>query len=157
MRVFGSAFLSLRRRSHGSSRRKRTQASKVAPPQASSNQKPTESSLAQIGSMSSVRMRVAMSDWWPSRRTSSVTKTLVKSESLEGGDGGGDRGGDHFRRFLFGVLGEFGVRFDETGVETPAADLGILEDFLVIRNRRLLAILEHVGQRAAAARCPTCS
>src|SRR3569832_20171 len=103
------------------------------------------------------RKRVAMSDWWPSRRTRSVTKTLVMSESLVGGDGGGDGGGDHFRRFLFGVLGEFGVRFDETGVETPAAELGILEDFLVIRNRRLHAIHEHVGQRAAAARCPTCS
>ena len=51
---------SLRRRSQGSSFRKRTQASKVAPPQASSDQKPTASSLPQIGSMSSVRMRVAM-------------------------------------------------------------------------------------------------
>ena len=31
------------------------------------------SSLAQIGSMSSVRMRVAISDWWASRRIISVT------------------------------------------------------------------------------------
>ncbi len=62
MRVLGSARRSALRRSQGSSLRKRTQASKVAPPQASRDQKPTLSSLPQMGSMSSVRMRVAMRD-----------------------------------------------------------------------------------------------
>src|SRR5512139_1220242 len=153
MRVFGSALLSLRRRSHGSSRRNRTQASKVAPPQASSDQKPTWSSLPQIGSMSAVCMRVAMSDWWPSRRTRSVMCTLAMNlQSLMRGYGGRDGGCDHFRRFLFGVLGEFRVFVDEAGVEAPAAELGVLEDFLVVGDRGLHAVDQHVGERAAAAR-----
>ena len=50
--------------------------SKVAPPQVSSDQKPTSSSWAAIGSMSSVRMRVARSDWCPSRSATSVMRTF---------------------------------------------------------------------------------
>ena len=49
----------------------------MAPPQASSDQKPTLSSLAQTGSMSAVRMRVASSDWCASRRMRSVTWTFL--------------------------------------------------------------------------------
>ena len=63
MRLFGNALRNLAKRSHGSSFKKRTQASNVAPPQASSDQKPIESSLEQIGSMSSVRKRVAIMHW----------------------------------------------------------------------------------------------
>src|SRR5512139_3498965 len=68
------------------------------------------------------------------------------------GYGGRDGGCDHFRRFLFGVLGEVRVFVDEAGVEAPAAELGILEDFLVVGDRRLHAVDQHVGERAAAAR-----
>src|SRR5450756_204742 len=64
------------RRSHGSSSRKRSAASNVAPPQHSSEWKPTSSMVSRMGSMSGVRMRVAQSDWWPSRRVVSVMRTL---------------------------------------------------------------------------------
>ena len=47
-------------------------ASKVAPPHDSSDQNPTWSSLEAIGSISSIRMRVASRLWCASRRTSSV-------------------------------------------------------------------------------------
>ena len=39
-----------------------------AAPALPATRKPTSSSLSQIGSMSAVRMRVAISDWWASRR-----------------------------------------------------------------------------------------
>ena len=47
--------------------------SKVAPPQTSSDQKPALSSAGATAARSSVRTRVANSDWWPSRHVRSVT------------------------------------------------------------------------------------
>ena len=48
------------------------QASKVAPPHDSIDQKPTSSSFPAIGNISSVRMRVASRDWCASRKITSV-------------------------------------------------------------------------------------
>ena len=49
--------------------------SKVAPPHTSMAQNPTWSIISATGSMSSVRPRVANSDWWPSRRERSSILT----------------------------------------------------------------------------------
>src|SRR5690606_505815 len=60
------------------------QASKVAPPQLSTDQKPTWSSFAAIGNMSSRRMRVARMDWWASRSTTSVMPSGCFATVMEG-------------------------------------------------------------------------
>ena len=70
--MLGIAFLKARILSHGSSPRKRIHVSKVAPPHDSSDQKPTWSNFSAMGSISSMRMRVAKSDWCASRNTTSV-------------------------------------------------------------------------------------
>ena len=62
--------------------RKRMATSKVAPPQHSSENSPGAMRAhrpARCATMSSVRMRVASSDWWPSRIVVSVTSTCVCS------------------------------------------------------------------------------
>jgi hypothetical protein len=48
------------------------QTSKVAPPQTSIEKKPTLSIFSAIGSMDSVRILVAINDWWASRNVVSV-------------------------------------------------------------------------------------
>ena len=48
--------------------------SKVAPPQTSIDQKPALSISGAIAARSSVRPRVANSDWWPSRNVRSVIR-----------------------------------------------------------------------------------
>src|SRR5690606_6995483 len=60
------------------------QASKVAPPQLSTDQKPTWSSLGAMGSMSSRRRRVARMDWWASRSTTSVMPSGFLFETVMG-------------------------------------------------------------------------
>src|SRR5690606_21563435 len=60
------------------------QASKVAPPQLSTDQKPTWSSLGAMGSMSSRRRRVARMDWWASRSTTSVMPSGLLFETVMG-------------------------------------------------------------------------
>ena len=67
--VLGQAFFSASKRSNGNSLRKRRPASMVAPPQVSKDPKPMPSRMGATSSICSVRMRVAASDWWPSRRT----------------------------------------------------------------------------------------
>ena len=71
------------RRSHGSSCRKRSATSKVAPPQ-HSTESICGSACAWCGatrSRSNVRRRVANSDWWASRKVVSVTCRAVSSRS----------------------------------------------------------------------------
>lgn len=63
----------VRSRFHGSSLRKRIQASKVAPPQHSTDQKPALSISSQAATMSSKAIRVANRLWCASRRATSVT------------------------------------------------------------------------------------
>ena len=58
----------MRGRSQGSSFRNRCIVSNVAPPQTSTAQNPTPSILSAMGIMSSVVIRVAKMDWWPSRK-----------------------------------------------------------------------------------------
>ena len=62
-RVLGMASRINLKRSQGSSFRYRRHASNVAPPHISTDQKPILSRSSAMGSMSSVRMRVASSDW----------------------------------------------------------------------------------------------
>ena len=61
--VLGMRRRKVRRRSQGSSLRKRMQESKVAPPQHSTDQKPALSRSSQAGTMSSSAMRVAIRLW----------------------------------------------------------------------------------------------
>ncbi len=70
--VLGRPFFRVRRRSQGSSFKKRMHTSKVAPPQHSKDQNPMLSNTGRIGSMSSIFMRVAAWDWWASRRMVSM-------------------------------------------------------------------------------------
>ncbi|MBX7557399.1 FAD-dependent oxidoreductase [Streptomyces sp. tea 10] len=75
MGMFGIASRSSRSRSHGSSPRKRSATSYVAPPQASTESSPG-SRCAYAGaaaSRSRVRTRVASRDWWASRNVVDVT------------------------------------------------------------------------------------
>ena len=53
------------------------QESKVAPPHTSSEKKPTPSSFSAMGSMSLVRIRVAIRDWCASRSVVSVICTRI--------------------------------------------------------------------------------
>ena len=62
MGVFGMASFSLLMRTQGSSFRYRMGTSKVAPPHTSNEKKPIWSMVSAIGSISSVRMRVASMD-----------------------------------------------------------------------------------------------
>ena len=73
------------------------QASNVAPPHSSTDQKPALSIFSQTGSMSSMRTRVASRDWAESRRTNSVMARgffmlpRVPSICSHGGGDGGDQ------------------------------------------------------------------
>jgi hypothetical protein len=64
--------------------RKRVITSKVAPPQTSRDQNPTLSISGAMAAMSPVRMRVAKSDWCPSRSVRSVTCTVRVSARFAG-------------------------------------------------------------------------
>src|SRR5271157_3203801 len=84
MGVCFSSALSARSRSQGSSLRNRMQVSNVAPPHASAEKKPHASISRASGIMSSVRSRVAMSDWWASRSVVSVIRTLLETAAHMG-------------------------------------------------------------------------
>ena len=70
-----------RRRSHGHSLRKRIAVSKVAPPHISSenNWGTRCETVSATRIMSKLRMRVAMSDWWASRKVVSVISKRFSS------------------------------------------------------------------------------
>ena len=68
-----------------------------------------------------------------------------------GGNGGGDGDGQVRRVALDRVLGQLRVAFDEAGVELGAAELRILEDFLVVGRGGLHALHAHVVQGSQAA------
>src|SRR5579883_1004108 len=74
--VRGAAFLRVRRRSNGFSFKYRKQESIVAPPQVSSPWKPIPSRIGAAGSICGVAMRVAAIDWWPSRSTVLLKRTV---------------------------------------------------------------------------------
>ena len=67
--VFGQAFFRASSLSKGNSPKKRRPASIVAPPHVSRALKPMLSSIGHAGSIIEVGMRVAASDWCPSRST----------------------------------------------------------------------------------------
>src|SRR3990167_9800857 len=91
--------------------------------------------------MSSVRMRVAISDWWASRRMVSVTNIFLDMTGFPlqagvGGDSRGNRQGQVRWVELDRVLGQLRMGFDEAGVELAAAKLRAAQDFLVIGGGR---------------------
>src|SRR2546429_9530213 len=73
--------LTMRIRSHGSSRRKRTQTSNTAPPTSSMHSKPASSRMPATGSIWAVVMRVAHRQWCASRNVLSITFTLLTRPS----------------------------------------------------------------------------
>src|SRR5256886_11630437 len=73
--------LTMRIRSHGSSRRKRTQTSNTAPPTSSMHSKPASSRMPATGSIWAVVMRVAHRHWCASRNVVSITFTLLTRPS----------------------------------------------------------------------------
>src|SRR5437899_1638337 len=73
--------LTMRIRSHGSSRRKRTQTSNTAPPTSSMHSKPASSRMPATGSIWAVVMRVAHRHWCASRNVVSITFTLLTQRS----------------------------------------------------------------------------
>src|SRR5450759_4737105 len=75
-----TCFVMSLRRSHGSSSRKRSAASNVAPPQHSSEWKPTSSMVSRMGSMSEVRMREAQ--WATRMRTSDMLPILETMDEV---------------------------------------------------------------------------
>ena len=66
------SFLNTRSRDHGSSPRNRVAESKVAPPQTSMEWNPIAFMRSAMGTMSSVRKRVAIKLWCASRKVVSV-------------------------------------------------------------------------------------
>ena len=73
--VFLQTLLNAFRRSHGSSFRYRMQESNVAPPHISMLSYPKLSICSKIGSMSSVLILVAITDCWPSRKSTDASFT----------------------------------------------------------------------------------
>ena len=82
--MFGSSARSSSRRCHGSSWRKRSATSYVAPPQASTESSPGRvcATAGAAASRSRVRTRVASRDWWASRNVVSVTASAVCSRRV---------------------------------------------------------------------------
>ena len=66
--------LRMRMRSHGSSRRNRTQTSNTAPPTRSMASNPASSSFGAISFIIAVVIRVAHRHWWPSRIVTSIRR-----------------------------------------------------------------------------------
>ena len=88
--MFGTAWRSASSRSHGSSDRKRSATSYVAPPHASTDHSSgvVRATCPATAIRSRVRTRVASSDWWASRNVVSVTATRVWARSRRANSSG---------------------------------------------------------------------